>query len=70
MKTICFAENIRQLRQSKGLTQKQLGALIGVDKRTVSAWENKVCEPNYATLAKICEIFDETFDNILTFILH
>jgi len=32
----------------------------------VSAWENGICEPSYALLARLCEIFDESFDGILT----
>lgn len=63
---IKFAENLRQLRESKGLSQKDLGQLVNVDQRTVSAWENGICEPKYAVLANLCEIFGETFDNILT----
>ncbi|MDE6505487.1 MAG: helix-turn-helix domain-containing protein [Clostridia bacterium] len=66
MNNIRFAENLKQLRLNKGLTQQELGLLLGVDKRTVSAWENKVCEPSLNMLAKICSIFDETFDSILT----
>ncbi|MBD5583676.1 MAG: helix-turn-helix transcriptional regulator [Clostridia bacterium] len=61
-----FAENLKNLRAGKNMTQQQLADLLGVDRRTVSAWEKQICEPNYSTLAKICEIFDETFDNILT----
>jgi transcriptional regulator with XRE-family HTH domain len=63
---IKFAENLKNLRKSMGLTQKQLAELMLVDQRTVSAWENGVCEPSFAVLAKLCEYFNETFDNILT----
>ena len=63
---IKFAENLKQLRQSKKMTQQELAQKLGVDKRTVSAWETKVCEPNFTILAKLCEIFDENFDNLLT----
>ncbi len=66
MITIKFAENLKQLRQSKGMTQQELAVMLGVDKRTVSAWETKVCQPSFSMLAKLCEIFDESFDNILT----
>ena len=66
MKVIKFAENLRNLRQSKNMKQSELAVLLGVDRRTVSAWEKQGCEPSYTTLAKICEIFDESFDNILT----
>ena len=63
---IKFAENLKLLRQSKKMTQSQLAELLGIDQRTVSAYEKGLCEPSLATLAKICEIFDESFDNILT----
>ena len=64
--TIKFAANLKLLRQSKKMTQSQLAELLGIDQRTVSAYEKGLCEPSLATLAKICEIFDESFDNILT----
>lgn len=47
------------------MTQKQLAALVGIDQRTISAWENGVCEPSFELLVKLCEIFDQTFDEIL-----
>lgn len=66
MKEIRFAQNLKQLRDMSRLTQKQLGALVSVDQRTVSAWENGICEPSYEILSKLCEIFNETFGDILT----
>lgn len=48
------------------MTQKSLADMIGVDQRTISAWEKGICEPSFALLNKLCEIFDETFDGILT----
>ena len=66
MKIINFANNLRILRKSKGLTQEELGAMLGVNKRTVSVWETGKCEPCFAILAKLCDIFDETFDGLLS----
>ena len=63
---IKFAENLKRLRISAKITQGQLAKMLNVDQRTVSAWENGVCEPSFATLLKLCEIFDEDFNNILT----
>ena len=65
-KKIKFAENLKNLRQSMNMSQKKLAGLLDVDQRTISAWENEVCEPSFHLLAKLCEIFDETFDGILT----
>ena len=66
MKTIRFAKNLKWLRESKQLTQAELGKLVNVNQRTISAWEKGICEPSYETLALLCDIFDETFENILT----
>lgn len=63
---INFAENLRNLRRGMDMTQKQLADALAVDQRTISAWENGVCEPSFVLLAKLCEIFGETFDEILT----
>lgn len=66
MYEIKFAENLRTLRKSKGLSQSELAKMLGVDQRTISVWEIGKCEPCFAMLAKLCEIFDENFDDILT----
>lgn len=63
---INFAKNLNTLRKAKGLTQKQLADYVGVDQRTVSAWENGVCEPSFDALLKLCRLFNETFDGLLT----
>lgn len=66
VKKINFAENLRNLRRGADMSQKKLAEMLGVDQRTISAWENEVCEPSYALLAQLCEIFDESFDGLLT----
>lgn len=65
MKTIKFKENLKNLRISFGLSQKQLADKLSVDQRTVSAWEKGVCEPNFYTLTLLSEIFDESTDSLL-----
>lgn len=50
---------IRQLRNEKGLTQEQLGALVGVQKAAVQKWENgSVQNLKRATIKKLAEIFN------------
>lgn len=66
MSEIHFAENLKSLRKLASMTQKELADILKVDQRTVSAWENEICEPSFTMLSKLCEIFDESFDNILT----
>ncbi len=62
---IKFSENLKNLRQSKNLTQNQLAQTLGVDQRTISAWEKGICEPSFEILAKLCELFDEDFNGLL-----
>ena len=57
---------LKLLRKSKKLSQTELAKLLQVDQRTVSAWENDVCQPSFEMLSKLCEVFDEYFDSILT----
>ena len=66
MTEIKFAENLKALRVARGLTQEQLGKIIGVDKRTVSTWETGISEPNLHTIARLCDFFGETFDSLVT----
>ena len=56
MKEIRFAENLKRLRKAKNLTQAELAGMLGVDQRTVSAWENSVAEPCLNMLAKLTEM--------------
>ena len=62
---IKFAENLKNLRMESGLTQKKLAEMIGVDQRTVSAWERGTSQPSLEMLALLCEIFEENFDGLL-----
>lgn len=63
---IRFSENLRTLRETAKMTQSQLAKILGVDQRTISAWEKGICEPSFSLLAKLCEIFDEDFNDIMT----
>ena len=66
MMKIRFGENLKSLRQANKISQQTLAKIVGVDQRTVSAWEKGVCEPSFDTLAKLCEIFNEDFNGLLT----
>lgn len=61
-----FKDNLRFLRLNSGLTQKQLAELLSVDQRTVSAWEKGVSEPDLQTLDKLCELFKEDYNGLLS----
>ena len=49
---------IRQYREARNLTQKQLADLIGVTNSRVSNWEQCVNRPDVDLLASICKALD------------
>lgn len=60
-----FSENIRNLRRSKGLTQSQLAANIGVSPSTVGMYEQGRREPDSKILKKLCKVLNTTTDFLL-----
>lgn len=63
---INFSHNLKKLRKSEGLTQKQLSGKLGVALSTVAMWETGSRQPDYATLNKIAEFFKVSFDTLLS----
>lgn len=52
-----LAEHILNIRERQlGLTQKELGAALGVGQVTVSRWERGVVEPRTRHLRKLAEL--------------
>lgn len=57
-----FTNNLRVIRESKGLKQSQVCAIMkrfdrAFDKSLLSKMENGVCLPTYAQLSKLAEIY-------------
>ncbi len=52
-----FSQRIFELRTQKGISQKELGELLGVSNKAVSKWENGESIPKTQTLVKISEVF-------------
>lgn len=50
---------IKKLRLDKGMTQAELGALLGVKKAAVQKWESgQVQNLKHSTIRSLCEIFN------------
>ena len=60
-----FGERLKSLRQSKGLTQKQLSDKLGLTKSVISAYETDMRLPSYDVLKHIAVIFGVTTDYLL-----
>ena len=56
---------IEFLRKKNGLTQKELGKLVGVEHKVVSKWENNVYLPDIPMLPHISKALGVTVDELV-----
>jgi len=52
-----FGNNIKYLRENKGLTQSELGETLGVNHTTIGGWEKGKSFPYFNTLLALRELF-------------
>ncbi len=65
IKEISFSENLKALRKTHKLTQKQLSTQLGVALSTVAMWETGARQPDYDMLNKIADFFNVSHDVLL-----
>lgn len=58
-------EQIRELRNIRGISQIQLANKLGVTKQSVSNWENDNILPSIEMLVKIANFFEVSTDYLL-----
>ena len=56
---------LKEIRLKKGLTQKEVGDIIGLKRNTVSALENGKSVMNHIQIIKFCEAFNVKSDDLL-----
>ena len=62
---ITIGDNLKQLRQQKGLTQEQLADVFGVSAQAVSRWENNTSYPDITLLPGLAIYFNTSVDAIV-----
>ena len=60
-----IGEKIKELRYEKGLTQEEIGALIGVSAQSVSKWERSEGYPDIEMLPSLANYFGISMDELL-----
>lgn len=58
-------ENIKKIRQERGLTQKKLGELCGIAESTIRKYELNLLNPKLETLRKIATSLNVTISDLL-----
>jgi len=59
-------ETIKYLRKGKGLSQAELGKILGYSARTVSDWENGITEPNISAIKAMVCFFEISYDEFFS----
>lgn len=60
-----FSINLKSLRQSKNLTQKQLATEINASERGIQNYEAGVRKPTYDILIALADYFDVSIDYLV-----
>ena len=60
-----IGELITERRKKKGLSQFQLGKLIGVTDKAVSKWENNEAMPRLEHYVKLADILEFSLEDVI-----
>lgn len=62
---ILLGERLKTLRLENHLRQEQVARLVGVDRSTVSLWENDSRQPSFSVLVRLANIYGVSTDYLL-----
>ncbi|MFD2658554.1 helix-turn-helix domain-containing protein [Gracilibacillus thailandensis] len=65
MDKIKLSERLKQLRNSKGLFQKEVADKLGIKQNTLSGYENGTRSPDNELLKDIADFYNVTLDYLL-----
>lgn len=60
-----IGDRIKYYRKKRGLSQKQLGDLLGISSNRVSNWEQGTHRPDADILALLCKALNVSADDLL-----
>lgn len=60
-----LAENLRNLRKEKGLSQEEVAARLHVVRQTISKWEKGLSVPDADVLSRLAELYEVPVSKLL-----
>jgi Predicted transcription factor, homolog of eukaryotic MBF1 len=60
-----FSVRLKELREDRKISQKQLAEMLSVSQQTVAKWETAKATPNPQTVVKLANVFDVSADYLL-----
>lgn len=65
MREFDFGENLKQIRKSNQMTQKQVATILNCSINKYASWEQGRTEPDIESIRLLCKIFNVTSDDLL-----
>ncbi len=65
MNNNAFQDNLKNLRISKKVNQKELATILNTSVKTISHWETGYSEPSISQLIQLSHFFDITIDELV-----
>lgn len=60
-----FSEQLKELRDEKGISQSKLAKEIGVTQKAIDFWEKAINEPKASYIIELCKFFEVSSDFLL-----
>ena len=60
--TLEFGERIKELRNARKTTQKEMADILGIDRSTYNGYETNKTKPSYEILLKLADYFNVSID--------
>lgn len=60
-----ISDTLMELRKKRGITQKELGEVLGVSNKTVSKWEKGIIEPDITSMINLSKYYGITIDELI-----
>lgn len=61
-----FSKILKELRQSRNITQDELAKYLNVSRPTIAGYETKGKQPDFDKLCKLAEYFNVSIDYLIT----
>ena len=61
-----FAENLKQIRKEKQLSQEELAEILNVSRQAISKWERGISMPDTSIMLELCDILGISVNELLS----
>lgn len=61
-----FGKKVKEIRKSKGLSQRELGEKMGITQQTIAQYERAIEQPKLTTVRKLAEALEVPIGELVT----